>query len=420
MKTYAKEEHGIEIEQIDRHALYILDKLRVAGHEAYLVGGSVRDLLLNHKPKDFDISTSAKPEEIKPLFRNCFLIGKRFRLAHIRFGRKVIEVATFRAGDNEDDTLITEDNIWGSAEQDVMRRDFTINGLLYDSETETIIDYVGGYPEIKKRQLKAIGLPYVRFKQDPVRMLRMLKFQARFGLEVEKKAQIALIECKDEIIKSSQARIFEELLRMLESGASKSFFHLMTGHGLLQFLLPAIASFLEKPEGDEIYNFLDEIDASVKEPHAPIYERPVLLSCLLFPLLEHHIKTHFLDRERVPHLGEIQTEVSNVIDEVFKTFFKLPRRIKACMISLLTTQYRLTPFDKKKRRRIRVPKIPDFAYAIHFLEIRSRIEPGLQEIVKEWHCAIEKVGMPEKKTVRKRRRSPKRDHGKTKKDNSQQ
>src|SRR5262249_34556430 len=144
---YEQTSHQVSLDEVDPDALKVIKTLQKAGHTAYIVGGGVRDLLLKQKPKDYDISTSAKPEEIKQLFRGqCLLIGRRFRLAHIRFGKKIIEVATFRAGDNESDQLIVHDNVWGTPEQDVLRRDFTINGLFYDPSTETIIDYVGGYP----------------------------------------------------------------------------------------------------------------------------------------------------------------------------------------------------------------------------------------------------------------------------------
>ncbi len=193
-KNYPFESHSLPIDKIDPDALYVMEKLRAAGYVAYLVGGSVRDLLLNHIPKDFDISTSAEPEQIKKVFRNCILIGRRFRLAHIRFGKKIIEVATFRSGDPDTDALIIRDNKWGSPEEDALRRDFTINGLFYDPATQTIIDYVDGYPDIQKRIIRTIGQPFIRFRQDPVRMLRLLKFQARFNLEVDPPSRIALLE----------------------------------------------------------------------------------------------------------------------------------------------------------------------------------------------------------------------------------
>ncbi|NGX38244.1 MAG: Poly(A) polymerase I [Chlamydiae bacterium] len=146
-KVIPFEIHQLPIDKVDTHALYVMEKLKNAGFVAYLVGGSVRDLLLGHRPKDYDISTSAKPEEIKKLFRNCLLIGRRFRLAHIRFGKKILEVSTFRAGDPEKDELILRDNQWGYPEEDALRRDFTINALFYDPSNQTIIDYVEGYAE---------------------------------------------------------------------------------------------------------------------------------------------------------------------------------------------------------------------------------------------------------------------------------
>ena len=183
-KIYSKKEHGISIDLFDSDALYAICKLQQAGFQAYVVGGSIRDLLLGHIPKDFDISTSARPEQIKSLFqRQCLLIGRRFRLAHLRFGSKVIETSTFRSGENSD-SLILRDNTWGSEEEDVIRRDFTMNALFYDPSREIIIDYVGGVEDIHKKILRSIGNPWVRFKQDPVRMLRCLKFQARFNCHI--------------------------------------------------------------------------------------------------------------------------------------------------------------------------------------------------------------------------------------------
>jgi poly(A) polymerase len=409
-ETYPKDMHNIDLNLIDSKALYILEKLRASGYTAYLVGGGVRDLLLKKRPKDFDISTSAKPEEIKRLFPSAILIGKRFRLAHVRFGRKVIEVSTFRAGDIENEQLITEDNIWGNPQQDVLRRDFTINGLFYDSAKEEVIDYVGGYQDIQKKYLRAIGQPYLRFKQDPVRMIRCLKFQARYGFEVDEEARQALIDCKKEIVKSAQARVLEELLRMLESGSATSFFKLMTNHGILQQLLPSLAEFLEAPDGTAIYDYLAEADGTVKEPHKPFLKRPVLICCLLFPLLERHLDVHFTQREKIPHLGEIYKEVNLVIDSVFTTFFKLPRRLRISAVGLLVSQYRMTPFTKEKKKKIRIPRSSDFDLALEFLNIRTRIEPSLQDIATEWNLAFEKwqKEFPSDKPSRKRGRAPRK------------
>lgn len=391
-KKISKAIHGLELSLFDQDALNVIHKLREAGFSAYLVGGCIRDLLLKHTPKDFDISTSAKPEDIKRIFRNCILIGRRFRLAHLRFANnKILELSTFRSGDNENDTLITRDNLWGSEEEDVMRRDFTINGLFFDSESETIIDYVDGYQDVQNNCLKTIGQPFIRFKQDPVRMIRCLKFQARFALDVDDQTKQALIECRKEILKSSNARILEELLRMLESGSSKHFFHLMTKFGLLEILLPTLAHFLEHKEGSEVYSFLDEIDLLFKEPHTRHYSRPVLLSSLVFPLLNQHLTSHIEHKDRSLHLGQVQREASFIIDQVFKPFFCIPKRIKAHMISILTTQYRLTPLEKKTPKRIRVPRSLDFPLALDFLNLRALLEPALQVVFEEWNTAFERL-----------------------------
>lgn len=379
--------HKIDISLIDQDALKAVSKLKQAGYTAYLVGGCIRDLLLNQKPKDFDISTSARPEEVKKVFRNCILIGRRFRLAHLRFGRKILEVSTFRKGDNQTEELIIEDNVWGTPEEDVIRRDFTINGLFFDSETETLIDYVNGFEDIEKKFLKTIGEPYVRFKQDPVRMIRLLKFEARFGLDVEEKTRQALLECRADILKSSQARILEELFKMLESGASKNFVKLMTKYGLLEKLLPDVAAFLEHKDGNEIYSFLEEADMNAKEPHTPKLTRAILLSCIFFPMLDKRLKLHLEKTEKSLHLGHIQKEVSLFIDQNFRPFFHLPKRIKSKMVTLLTTQYRLTPLENKVQRRIRIPQSPDFHLGLDFLFLRSRIEPGLIAIYDQWKTA---------------------------------
>jgi poly(A) polymerase len=404
-KIYPFEQHRLPIEHVDKDALYVMDRLREAGHIAYLVGGSVRDLLLNKTPKDFDISTSAEPEEIKRLFRNCILIGRRFRLAHLRFGKKILEVSTFRSGDNQNEALILRDNEWGSPEEDVLRRDFTINGLFYDSSTQTIIDYVGGFPDLEKKCLRTIGQPYIRFKQDPVRMIRLLKFRARFGFEIDHDAHIALIESRHEIMKSSSTRILEELLRMLESGSAESFFRLMIEYGLMQLMLPALASFMETKEGEEIYSYLQEVDSLLHEKTVDPFDRSLLLACLAFPIFQQRIQKHYVEREKYPHLGEIQNEAFQLVHEIFGSFFHIPRKLKIILVSILTSQFRLTPIEKKKFRHPRIPNDPNFALSLAFLEIRSCLEPGLQKILEEWKQELQS---PRQRPKRKRRRRKKK------------
>lgn len=407
-KIYSSDSHGITADRIDSDALYVMEKLRTHGYTAYLVGGGVRDLLLGHKPKDFDISTSAKPDEIRQIFRNCILIGRRFRLAHIRFGKKIIEVSTFRSGDNDVDTLILRDNQWGSPEEDVLRRDFTINGLFYDPAKEEIIDYVDGYPDAQKQLLRTIGQPFIRFRQDPVRMLRLLKFQARFGFNIDPAAHTALIECRKEITKSSAARILEELLRMLESGASEAFIRLLREHGFLDLILPPLGESLGAQEETAIYSFLKEADLSTKDPTVPLFARPVLLSCLIYPLFETRIETHYGNRLPLPHLGKIAEEAHHLINELFQPFLHLSRKIKSNLISILTAQYRFTPLEKKRKRKIRIPHDPDFPLALEFFQMRASLEPAFQQIVQEWMQTGQKEEAPPIPSTRRRRPRRKR------------
>ncbi len=385
LQLYRLDQHTLKKSLCDPDAIKAIRLLQEAGHVAYLVGGSVRDLLLGISPKDYDISTSARPEEIKALFRSqCILIGRRFRLAHLRFGPKVFEVSTFRAGNNESDELIVRDNEWGTPEQDALRRDFTINGLLYDPATETIIDYVDGYADVQRKCLRTIGQPYLRFKQDPVRMIRLLKFHARFHFEIDPDAKVALAECYHEIMKSSQARIFEELLRMLESGAAEPFIKLMSQHRFLEQLTPTFAQFLTHPEGEDVFDFLHEADLRSK---TALLDRSLLLSCLIFPFLQKHLQTHFLDRGKTPHLGEIYQEIQETISALFSPFFLIPRKLRMKITSILISQFRITPFHKQTARRPRVPRDPDFPLALEFLDFRASLEPALKDLCALWQDA---------------------------------
>jgi poly(A) polymerase len=226
---------------IDPDALKVVRRLLNAGHEAYLVGGCVRDLYLGLRPKDFDVATSATPEDIRRLFRNSRIIGRRFKLAHVFFGTKIIETSTFRtapqAVDGED-LLITHDNEWGSVEDDARRRDFTVNGLFFDVETEKIVDFVDGIDDLESRLIRTIGDPVVRFQEDPVRMIRGVNFAARLDFDVEKTTWAALLDVAPDVAKCSQARVLEEIYKLLRGGAARRAFALMVDTGLLEALMP--------------------------------------------------------------------------------------------------------------------------------------------------------------------------------------
>lgn len=374
-KIYFAKEHGIDPSLIDLDALYVLEKLRHAGFTAYLVGGSVRDLLIKKKPKDFDISTSARPEQIKAIFqRQCILIGRRFRLAHIRFGHKIIEVSTFRTGEN-DSGLILQDNEWGTPEQDVLRRDFTINGLFYDSSNHSIIDYVGGWEDIQQHTLRIIGEPEIRFKQDPVRLLRLLKFKARYGFTVDQTTETAIHICREEIVKSSPARILEEILRMLESGAAAPFFRLLAEYNFLAILFPHLMQALRTPQGKMIFHYLTCADQIYQHKGKNVLDRAVLTCCLIYPLLEQELQHQFLSCNHVPHIGEITIIASSLIKELLiQAFSHFPRRITSTMVSILVAQYRITPLSGKRHYREKLFRHKDFDLALKFLKLRALVD----------------------------------------------
>jgi poly(A) polymerase len=260
-----RSEHSISRRQIDPDALRVLYRLKEANHVACLVGGSVRDLLLGRRPKDFDIGTSAHPYQVKRLFRNCWIIGRRFRLAHVKFGQKIIEVATFRrqvpasagesvpegdAGDGapapagaqsgQHDFLIHRDNTFGTPEEDAFRRDFTINALFYDIASFSIIDYVGGLADLRAGVVRAIGDPDVRFREDPVRMLRAIALASRLGFTVDPPTDEAIRRHRLEIGRSAPARLLEEYYRILRTGASESAFRRLIEIGLIEPISPKL------------------------------------------------------------------------------------------------------------------------------------------------------------------------------------
>src|SRR5687767_15102420 len=233
---------------IDPDADRVVRKLTRAGYKAYLVGGCVRDLLVGKRPKDFDVATSATPNEIKATFRNSQIIGRRFRLAHVFFGSKIIETSTFRANprdEDEIDLLIRRDNVFGTETEDARRRDFTINGLFYDVEREEVIDHVGGLADLDAKLVRTIGDPDVRFQEDPVRMLRAIKFAARLGFGFEPTTYRALLRWRGEISKCAPPRLLEEIHRLLRGAAARRSFELLVETGVLAVLSPYLAGLLE-------------------------------------------------------------------------------------------------------------------------------------------------------------------------------
>jgi poly(A) polymerase len=257
-----RSEHAISRKRIDENTLKVLYRLHRNGFKAFLVGGGVRDLLLNRTPKDFDVGTDATPNQVKKLFRNCFLVGRRFRLAHVRFGgNQLVEVATFRRQPHPDDLpedpadhfLFTE-NVFGTPEEDAFRRDFTINALFYDIATFSVIDYVGGLEDLAARRLRVIGPPRVRFTEDPVRMLRALEFTARLGFSLDDATREGVFECAPLIAEAAPARIREEVMELFRHRVAAPVLNSAQAMGLLPHLLAGF-------EGDrETFDLLEKVD----------------------------------------------------------------------------------------------------------------------------------------------------------------
>jgi poly(A) polymerase len=279
--------------RIDADAARVVQRLVRAGYEGYLVGGCVRDLLLGQKPKDFDVATSARPDAVRDLFRNSRIIGRRFRLVHVLFGQgKVIETATFRRPPKEDDSsedlLIRDDNAFGQAHEDAARRDFTINALFYDLETKAVLDWCNGMEDIEKRAVRTIGDPIVRFKEDPIRMLRAIKFSARLDLGIEPETYNAIVACRDTLAMAARPRLFEELLRLLRGGAAHRSVWLLWETGLLDVLLPELSSYLYDAAGDDrrVWALLDQLDRYKEEHGEPADDVVLLCLLLLEPMRE--------------------------------------------------------------------------------------------------------------------------------------
>jgi len=294
-------EHPISRRDIDADALKVLYRLQEGGYTAYLVGGSVRDLLLSRRPKDFDIGTSAHPYQVKKLFRNCWIIGRRFRLAHVRFGMKAIEVATFRknipAGSEGEpaepppsphatdaaDLLIKHDNTFGTPEEDAFRRDFTINALFYDISNFSIIDYVGGLQDLKDGLIRSIGDPNDRFQEDPVRMLRAIVMASRLGFRIDEPVVKAIATHRKLMATASPARLIEEYYKILRSGAAEVTFRALAEHRLLEPVTPEIQ---RGTKNVALWEGLAALDAYRRKfESAPATLRnPILLGTMLVPL----------------------------------------------------------------------------------------------------------------------------------------
>lgn len=293
----APKSYRVELSEdsIDPDAAKVVRRLTRHGYEAYLVGGCVRDLLVGRSPKDFDVATSARPDDVRRLFRNSRIIGRRFRLVHVLFGGgKVIETATFRRTPEQadlkegDDLLIRNDNVFGEAHEDAVRRDFTINGLFYDLSHGEVLDWVGGMPDIERRTVHTIGDPVKRFLEDPVRILRAIKFSARLDFGIEPVVYDAMVHCRGALAMAARPRLFEEVLRLMRGGASHRSMWLAWETGVLDVLLPELAAYLsDAQDGDgPFWRLLTAIDDQTRERGAAFDDVVLCTALLIEPMRE--------------------------------------------------------------------------------------------------------------------------------------
>lgn len=381
-----RDSHVISRKDIDADALKVLNRLNRFTHEAYLVGGGVRDLLLGRTVKDFDIATSAHPHEVKKLFRNSRLIGRRFRLVHILFrGGKVIEVATFRrhAGfSDEGDLLIKSDNTFGTPEEDALRRDFTVNGLFYNIADLKVIDFVGGLKDLESRRISTIGDPDIRLREDPIRMLRAVRFAARLGFTIAPETLRAIERHRSEIWKGAVPRILDELTRMLHQGAAVESFRMLRELGILEVLLPRLAAgFSREDQGDQIRRNLQGLDGRAKSKEG--LSQALLFSTLYFPVFDGLLRGAGdpPDRNRVA--------VDLLKSDLGKLNF--PRLQLERARQLLTAQHRIANIGKKKIRPSHLVRKAYFDDALSLFELTR---PGSKEnlaIVRRWKSLKKKI-----------------------------
>jgi poly(A) polymerase len=386
--------HAISRKQIDPDALKVLYRLHQNKYAAYLVGGSVRDLLLGRRPKDFDIGTNAHPYQVKRLFRNCWIIGRRFRLAHVRFGPKTIEVATFRRqlsaaelsapeepGEGivvdelgDVDRMIHRDNTFGTPEEDAFRRDFTVNALFYDIADFSVIDFTGGLRDLEERVIRSIGDPTERFQEDPVRMIRAVSMASRLDFSIDPPIDAAIAEHRGDLARSAPARLIEEIYKLLRAGSAEKAFRMLAERRMLE----AIAPEMQKRAGDALWRSLASIDAYRRrfEETPETLTNAVLLGTLLVPL-GHDFRPPpvVLDAD-----GRPRKEPALSLG-----LLPLARRDIERLRHILSLQRRLTDLHLSPRaRRVLMHRGP-FLEALTWLEIHGHAP----DVLEHWRGFIE-------------------------------
>jgi poly(A) polymerase len=385
-----RSDHSLSRTGISQNALKVLYRLREAGYAAYLVGGCVRDMLLGREPKDFDVSTDAHPEEVKALFRNCRLIGRRFHLAHVHFGREIIEVATFRAlasdGDDAENRLIEDgriirDNIYGSIEEDAWRRDFTVNALYYNIDDFSVVDYVGGVEDLRAGVLRLIGDPETRYREDPVRMLRAARFAVKLGFRLHSQTEAPLRALAPLLANISPARLYEEVLKLLLGGNAEQTVEMLRHYDLFQRLFPATErSMSEAREGVPpamVMRAAANTDARVAQDKA-VTPAFIYAAFLWAPMRARALELQQAGQAEMPSLQQAAREVMQEQSQ----HAILPRRFALPMREIWQMQPRLQRNAGKKA--LRLLEHPRFRAAYDFLLLRCEAGEELGELCEWW------------------------------------
>ncbi|MFT6714130.1 MAG: poly(A) polymerase, partial [Planctomycetota bacterium] len=383
--------------RIHEDALRVVSRLMRSGHESYLVGGCVRDLLLGRKPKDFDIATAAHPRQIRRLFRNARIIGRRFKLAHIYYGDHILETATFRAPPEADgeDLLITDDNAFGTAAEDAMRRDFKINGLFLDPVNNLIHDFVGGLDDLEDRILSTIGDPRVRMAEDPVRIMRAIKFATRLGFDIEDDTWDAMCEFSVELERSAPPRILEELMRLCLSGTALGAFRMMRACGALGVLLPGIDQYIgaasdpdpdSHDRADSYWRLLEALDADVHANREP--SRALCLAVLWLRVIEREADPETRTLRGEP--GDMFDVVSEVLDPLVQDS-RLPRRIFIIARRMIVDQARFDELPGSDPRALVFTTTEGFPEALNLFRIRSAAWGQGWDVYEAWRTVSDEV-----------------------------
>ncbi len=402
----SRDQHTVSRKQISSNALKVLYRLNTGGYKAYLVGGGVRDILMGTAPKDFDIATDATPEQIKALFRNCRLIGRRFRLAHIVFGRDIIEVATFRghhqnASEKEqscqktskqnDEGMLLRDNIYGSIEEDAERRDFTINALYYSAIDFTVHDFANGLADIAAKKIRLIGDPETRYREDPVRMLRAIRFATKLDMTISEETKAPIKPLAPLMESIPAARLFEEFLKLFISGKAVANFEQLCEYNLFKYFFPALDEMLNEGQHEFVSDFI-QLSMSNTDKRINNDQRVTpafLFAAMLWYPLQQQIQTVKASAQLSPQdaffeaLGTIMSRQQQSIS--------IPKRFQAVMKDIWILQERLARRDGK--RAYKAFEHPKFRAGYDFLLLRAQIEEtqgsadnkgSLTELAKWW------------------------------------